>query len=131
MVINAPSSLVSVNPWNGSLNVGLCSRSTLIATASPSFIASVASERQCTPAMLRPWAIFDAILFSSPPTVRSGPSYGISPEPSLLGTTGFGIIADSSNHAFRTVTQAPATVEWPEPYDVCSGDPSGKAIGNR
>ena len=42
--------------------------------ASPSLSDSVASERQCTPAMSRPSAMFDASLLSSPPTVSTSPS---------------------------------------------------------
>src|SRR5678816_4141943 len=41
-----------------------------IATASPSFNDSMASERQWTPAILRANPMLDASLFGSPPTVR-------------------------------------------------------------
>src|SRR5262249_1334341 len=67
------SNLVSENPMNRSLKHARSSRRKRIATSSPSFSDSVASERQCTPAMLRPMAMFDASLFNSPPTVSGGP----------------------------------------------------------
>src|SRR5687767_15293948 len=100
-----------------------------MAIASPSLSDSVASERQCTPAMLRPLATFDAILLSSPPTVRESPTYGTRTCPVGSGTTGLGITNDSLNQALRIVTHAPATVAWPAPYAGCVGHPSGKAIG--
>ena len=34
-----------------------------------------------------------------------------------------------SNHAFRIVTAAPASVACPAPYDGCIGEPSGNACG--
>src|SRR5579862_4395378 len=96
----------------------------LIVAASPSAFDSTASLRQCTPAMLRPCETFETTLFSSPPTVSGGspggPTYLISdwPPSAGFGTTGFLISCVSSNSAFSIVTQAPATVACPEPYDV-------------
>ncbi len=64
--------------------------------------------------MLRPVAMLEASLLSSPSTVSVGPVYGTSDEPSAVGTTGFGIGRFSvSKSALRMVTQAPATVAWP------------------
>src|ERR1700684_1727510 len=96
----------------------------LIVTASPSRFDSTASLRQCTPAMLRPCETFETTLFNSPPTVSgaspTGATYGINvcPPSAGFGTTGYLINCVSSNSAFSIVTHAPATVAWPEPYDV-------------
>src|SRR5687768_14267340 len=102
-----------------------------IAILSPSFRDSVASERQWTPAMLRPLATFEAILLSSPPTVSESPTYGTRTWPVESGTTGFGMTNDSLNHALRIVVHAPATVACPAPYAGWVGQPSGNAIGRR
>ena len=59
------------------------------------------------------------------------PVHARSDVPDASGTTGRGRTNDSSNHAFRMVTQAPATVAWPAPYDGCVGHPSGATIGSR
>src|SRR5229473_8212060 len=108
----------------------------LMVAASPRRFDSVASLRQCTPAMLRPCETLETILFSSPPTVSGGSpdgaAYGINVCQFVAGsgTTGFLISCESSNSAFSIVTHAPATVAWPEPYEVWFGDPSGNAMGS-
>src|SRR5918996_63391 len=72
-----------------------------------------------------------ASLFNSPPTVRVAGGAATSVVPAASGTTGGGMTKDSSNHALRIVTHAPATVAWPAPYAGWVGAPSGKAIGSR
>src|SRR5580704_16698566 len=120
-VIAVPSNLVNENPANGSLNVCFMSWSMLMVAASPSRLDAVASLRQCTPAMLRPCETLETTLFSSPPTVNggspAGATYGtnVCPPSARFGTTGFLTGCVSSNNAFNIVTQAPATVAWPEP----------------
>src|SRR5260221_9559226 len=86
-----------------------------MAILSPSLFASAASVLQWTPAILRPWEMFDASLLSSPTTVSggspAGAKYGIKAAGLFgSGTTGFLMSADSSKNAFNIVTQAPATV---------------------
>src|SRR6266404_9050186 len=76
-------------------------------------------------------ATLAASLFNSLPTVSAGPLNASRSVPSALDTTGFGITNDSSNHALRMVTHAPATVAWPAPYDGCVGQPSGAPTGSR
>src|SRR5215471_20762262 len=73
IVTVVPSNFVRLRPVYCSLKHPCSSVRNRIATASPSLKDSVASVRQCTPAMFRPTPTLAASLFNSPPTVNGGP----------------------------------------------------------
>src|SRR5207247_8405602 len=108
-VIARPSKVVSEKPRNRSLKHSFMSPRMLSATASPRRRPATASERQWMPDMSRPQEVFQASLFSSPPTVSCGPRYGTSRKPSSVASPGSSLGKDSLQNALSLLAQAPRT----------------------